>query len=46
MLYEFARDFMKVDYMFWVDQKPYFEEDVLPCLPAVAPTQLAPSVTI
>jgi hypothetical protein len=46
MLYEFARDFMKVDYMFWVDQKPYFEEDVLPCLPAVAPTQPAPSVTI
>jgi hypothetical protein len=32
MLFEFARDFMKVDYMFWVDQEPYFQEDVLPCL--------------
>lgn len=32
MLYEFARDFMGVDYIFWVDQAPYFEEDVLPCL--------------
>ena len=31
MLYAFASDFLKVDYMFWVDQKPYFEEDVLPC---------------
>lgn len=33
MLYEFARDFMRVNYIFWVDQTPYFEEDVLPCLP-------------
>lgn len=32
MLYEFARDFMGVDYMFWVDQAQYFEEDVLACL--------------
>lgn len=32
-LYEFAKDFMGIDYMFWVDQAPYFEEDVLPCLP-------------
>jgi len=32
MLYEFARDFLRVDYLFWVDQAPYFEEDVLPCL--------------
>ncbi|TYA78393.1 beta-galactosidase [Seonamhaeicola marinus] len=31
MLYAFASDFLKVDYMFWVNQKPYFEEDVLPC---------------
>ena len=33
MLYEFARDFMKVDYMFWVDQEPYITKDVLPCIP-------------
>lgn len=32
MLYEFARDFLEVDYLFWVNQVPYFEEDVLPCL--------------
>jgi len=32
MLYEFARDFLKVGYMFWVDQHPYFDEDVLACL--------------
>lgn len=31
MLHAFARDFLKVDYMFWVDQEPYFEEDVLRC---------------
>jgi hypothetical protein len=31
ILHAFANDFMKVDYMFWVDQEPYFEEDVLPC---------------
>ncbi|MEO1451633.1 MAG: hypothetical protein AAFV07_19040 [Bacteroidota bacterium] len=31
MLHAFARDFLKVDYMFWVDQEPYFEEDVLKC---------------
>ncbi len=31
MLHAFAKDFLKVDYMFWVNQKPYFEEDVLPC---------------
>ncbi|MEO1306695.1 MAG: hypothetical protein AAFV38_01860, partial [Pseudomonadota bacterium] len=27
----FAHDFLQVDYMFWVNQQPYFEEDVLPC---------------
>lgn len=32
VLYAFAEDFLKVDYIFWVNQKPYFEEDVLPCL--------------
>ena len=31
MLHAFARDFLEVDYMFWVDQEPYFEQDVLPC---------------
>lgn len=30
-LHAFAQDFLKVNYMFWVDQEPYFEEDVLPC---------------
>jgi len=32
MLHAFAKDFLKVRYMFWVNQKPYFNEDVLPCL--------------
>ncbi|MDX8355760.1 hypothetical protein [Cognatiyoonia sp. IB215182] len=27
----FAHDFLQVDYMFWVNQEPYFEEDVRPC---------------
>lgn len=31
MLHAFARDFLRVDYMFWVNQEPYFEQDVLPC---------------
>jgi hypothetical protein len=31
MLHAFARDFLEVDYIFWVDQEPYFEQDVLPC---------------
>lgn len=31
LLHAFARDFLKVQYMFWVNQEPYFEEDVLPC---------------
>ena len=31
-LHAFARDFMKVNYMFWVVQEPYFSEDLLPCL--------------
>ena len=30
-LVAFAEDFLKVNYIFWSDQKPYFEEDVLPC---------------
>lgn len=32
MLHAFAADFLKVNYMFWVNQEPYFTEDVLPCL--------------
>ncbi|WP_117232843.1 hypothetical protein [Vibrio maerlii] len=31
MLHSFAKDFLKVDYMFWVNQQPYFEQDVMPC---------------
>ncbi len=31
LLHAFAKDFLKVDYMFWVDQKPYFNQSVLPC---------------
>lgn len=30
-LHAFAKDFLRIDYMFWVNQAPYFEEDVLPC---------------
>lgn len=32
MLHAFAEDFLRVDYMFWVNQAPYFELDVLACL--------------
>ncbi len=31
LLHAFARDFLKVNYMFWVNQEPYFAADVLPC---------------
>jgi hypothetical protein len=31
LLHAFAKDFLKVKYMFWVDQEPYFSEDVIPC---------------
>ncbi|MCL6218898.1 hypothetical protein [Zunongwangia pacifica] len=31
VLYAFAKDFLKIDYIFWVNQKPYFEEDVISC---------------
>ncbi|MCG8310911.1 MAG: hypothetical protein MI975_26215 [Cytophagales bacterium] len=31
MLHGFAKDFLRVNYMFWVNQEPYFKEDVLPC---------------
>lgn len=31
LLHAFAKDFLRVDYMFWVDQKPYFETQVVTC---------------
>jgi hypothetical protein len=31
LLHAFAKDFLKVNYMFWVDQEPYFSGDVIPC---------------
>lgn len=31
LLHGFAKDFLRVSYMFWVDQDPYFKEDVMPC---------------
>lgn len=32
LLHAFAKDFLHVNYMFWVYQEPYFSEDVIPCL--------------
>jgi len=32
VLFEFAKDFLDVNYIFWVNQAPYFEEDVATCL--------------
>jgi len=32
LLHAFAKDFIHVNYMFWVHQEPYFSEDVIPCL--------------
>lgn len=31
LLHGFAKDFLNVSYMFWVNQAPYFEEDVMSC---------------
>mgnify|MGYP000079545397 CR=1 FL=1 len=31
LLHAFAQEFLRFDYMFWVNQAPYFEQDVLPC---------------
>ncbi len=31
LLHAFAKDFLTVDYMFWVDQQPYFRTQVMPC---------------
>lgn len=33
LLHAFAKDFLHVRYMFWVNQMPYFKEDVMPCFP-------------
>ncbi len=31
LLHAFAKDFLRVSYMFWANQTPYFDTDVLPC---------------
>ena len=31
LLHAFAKDFLKVNYMFWANQDPYFKTDVLSC---------------
>jgi hypothetical protein len=31
LLHAFAKDFLKINYMFWVNQEPYFKNDVLSC---------------
>jgi hypothetical protein len=31
LLHAFAKDFLKINYMFWSNQEPYFQTDVLPC---------------
>lgn len=31
LLHAFAKDFLRVSYMFWANQAPYFDTDVLPC---------------
>jgi hypothetical protein len=31
LLHGFAKDFLRVRYLFWVNQEPYFKEDVMPC---------------
>lgn len=31
LLHAFAKDFMHINYMFWVNQAPYFNEYVIPC---------------
>ena len=32
LLHDFAKDFLKINYMFWANQEPYFTTDVLTCL--------------
>lgn len=31
LLHAFAKDFLRINYMFWVNQEPYFRTDVLSC---------------
>ncbi|MEN7551523.1 hypothetical protein AAG747_26635 [Rapidithrix thailandica] len=31
LLHAFAKDFLRVNYMFWVNQEPYFTKDVMNC---------------
>ncbi len=31
LLHAFAKDFLKINYMFWVNEEPYFRKDVLGC---------------
>ncbi len=31
LLHDFAKDFLKINYMFWANQEPYFTTDVLSC---------------
>lgn len=31
LLHAFAKDFLRINYMFWVDQEPYFKTNVLTC---------------
>ncbi len=40
MLHAFAKDFLKVKYMFWATQEPYFHEDVVPCFSLASPRQI------
>lgn len=34
-LHDFAKDFLRVNYMFWSNQEPYFTQDVLPSFPTM-----------
>ncbi len=43
LLHAFAKDFLNVHYMFWVNQDPYFEEDVLPCFAGGHEPQRSPN---
>lgn len=31
LLHSFVKEFLRVRYMFWVNQEPYFSLDVIPC---------------
>ncbi len=44
-LYRFARDSLRLDYLFWGTQEPYYSEEVLPYLRALsaAPSDPSPS---